>query len=304
MQKRGMPPFAPFCQDLRDWLAMRSVRGTHQRNPCMPSLLLPQIKALLSDLSESCEVALTSDDMPYYPTLKWWLADGVFNLAPHGLFKTDHPYEGANDPRTVRDFLSQVPQVRFEGMHTLLDLFAEEVMGLLSGWAHSVLQKNMGDAFPSEDEWEQVYVPEWEAILSLAGLHPKGEGFWDEFLDFPLAVHVEPLRFAAQQMALQRRAKIARTVSRQDIESTMIQVISALVSQEQGNRPKDQPWAEWLMGVLDREQVRYPLEVAMYVHSTHFTRLVNPGQVRQFVERYPIPSFWKEGLDMAEIIGA
>lgn len=269
----------------------------------MPSLLLPQIKALLSELSESCEVALASDDMPYYPALKWWLADGVFNLAPHGLFSTDRPYEGQNDPRTVREFLQQVPRVRYEGMHSLLDLFSEEVMNLMGAWAHEVMQQRMGEGFPSEDEWETVYLPEWEAILQMTGLHPKSDGFWDEFLDLPLAVHVEPMRLAAHQMALQRRAKIARTVSRQDLEATMVQVMAAVVTQEQAERPRDQDWEGWLHALLEREELRYPLEVAMYVNSSQFTRLVRPPHLRSFVDRFPIPVSWKTDLDASGIVG-
>lgn len=269
----------------------------------MPSLLLPQIKALLSELSESCEVALASDDMPYYAALKWWLADGVFNLAPHGLFATDIPYQGTSDARTVREFLKQTPKVRYDGMHTLLDMFAEEVMNLMGGWAHEIMQQRMGDDFPSEDEWEQVYLPEWESILQMTGLHPKSEGFWDEFLDLPLAVHVEPLRFAAHQMSMQRRMKIARTVSKHDLEGSMVQVIGEIVGREQAERPKEESWEAWLLALLEREEARLPLEVAMYVNSSQFTRLVRPEEVRRFVARFPIPAFWTNANATANIIG-
>ncbi len=265
----------------------------------MPSLLLPQIRALLSDVSQLCEVTLNSDDYTHYAAFKWWLADGVFNHAPHGQFNTDLPYLGEHDDRTVRDFLEQAPATRYEGVQTLMDLFSEEVVNHLSEWAQSVVRQRLGDQAPSEDEWENVYVPEWENILNLTGLHPKSEnGFWDDFLDVPLHVVVEPLRFAAAQASLRRRGKLARMVSRFNVEEAMRLTIANRVDAERATRTNALPWNEWLFCLLESLEAQYEVEVALFSNSSsHLVKLVSDAQDRQrFIDRFPLPAYWSESL--------
>jgi len=268
----------------------------------MPSLLLPQIQALMSDLSERLEMAWSTDELPFFAHLKWWLADGAFNFAPQNMFQTEMPYQGENDVRTVREFLEQTPHIRWEGMHTLRDLFSEEAMTLLTDWAHAMLRERMGEGFPSEDEWEQVYVDQWEQVLWLTGLHPKSaQGAWDELLDIKLSVLVEPMRFSAAQVSRQRRAKVALAVSKHDLEEAMIQAIASMIDQARADKPANQSWAVWLMGLLEAQQVRLPLEVALYANSSRLSRLIRPDEIKQFTDRFPIPPAWMPGKKQASL---
>lgn len=270
----------------------------------MPRLLLPQIKERLAGLADRCALALSSGDEAFLKRLEWWLADGVFNLEPHGMFRTEHPY-GADDPRSVGDYLQQPTFHRWEGTQVLFDLFVQEVLDQLEAWVRAKLEQELpADTTPGDDEWEQVFAPEWEESLYLVGLHPRAhDHLWTEFLALPLAVVVENWRLHAGEMAVQRQRQAARSVSRHDLEVSMIRRVAHAVAKRlpllgsavartanegaAGERPAP-AWEQVLSEIASEWGEVGPLEVALYVHSALFAQNVPPATVQALHRRYPL----------------
>ena len=265
----------------------------------MPRLLLPQIQTILAAAAETCALSIATGDSAFFNQLEWWLADGVFNHAPHGMFRTDDPYV-VGELRDVAEFLSQEPRHRWEGVHTLRDLFSNQVLELLEGWCKDHLSQTLGDSAPGTDEWENVYVHEWEDALFLADLHPRAESsIWNEFLGVPLATVVEKWRHHAEQVADERRLKAARMLSRQDIERSMIARVERALQNHRLDHPSPHDIPLLLSEVSQKLGEWGPLEVALYVHSTLFSQNADRALLQVLYRTHPIPERWlsEQGLN-------
>ena len=269
----------------------------------MPRLLLPQIKDHLHTLADQCALALSSGDEPFFKHLEWWLADGVFNLEPHGMFRAEQPYR-AHDPRTVGEYLQQPTFHRWEGVHVLFDLFAQEVLEQLEQWAKEHLKDVVpADSLPTEDEWRHVFAPEWDEVLYMVGMHPRGpHNMWEEFLQLPVAAVIENWRPHAERAALERRGNAARMASQHEVEVAMIQRISKAVAarlsaRTSAGQPPTEPAWEALLEVIAAEQGPVgALEVALYVHSSLFVNTVPSRVVAALHARYPLAGARARGL--------
>lgn len=266
----------------------------------MHRLLLPQIQTVLAAAAETCALGIANGDEPFFKKLEWWLADGVFNQEPHGMFRTEDPYR-PGDLRTVAEFLAQEPHHRWDGMNTLADLFAIHVLEMLGAWCQDYLKVRLGPSAPGEEEWENVYAPEWEDALHMADLHPQSPAsIWTEFLALPLGTLVENWRSRAAEVARERRLKAARMLSRQDIEQSMVARVDAAL---RAGRAR-------LEGPLDLEALLTDTarglgewgstEVAIYVHSSLFAQNTERALLRRLAQRFPIPAAWERGGELAE----
>ena len=259
----------------------------------MPRLSLSQIQTVLAAAAETCALSIDQGEVPFFKQMEWWLADGVFNQEPHGMFRTQAPYQ-KGDLRSVAEFLAQEPFHRWEGLHTLRDLFCSRVIELLSSWCQERLKDQLGADAPGEDEWEHVYQAEWEDALYLADLNPNAPvSIWDEFLELPLSTLVENWRDHAQDVAQDRRLKAARMLSRQDLEQSMIlRVSGALERLRQGHaHPHDTALLlDETCAVLGEWG---PTEVAIYVHSSLFSQNTEAALLNRLYALYPIPESWQ-----------
>lgn len=263
----------------------------------MSSLSPHQIQTLLSQAAQACAVELASADEPFFKKLEWWLADGVFNNEPYGMFRTTNPYF-QGDKRTVEEFLSQETHHRWDGMDTLRDLFNQRVLELLEEWVLNWLMAHPQGAAPTPEQWEKMWVHEWEEALFLVELNPRFEGNqWEEFLALPVATLVEGWREHAHRVAATRALHAARMVSRQDLEAAIIEKVSDELSHQRASAPK-QSTLEALEALVGENGCVQKLEVAVYVHSPSFTRRVDPALLKQVQERFPLPSSWNQVLPL------
>lgn len=264
----------------------------------MPPLLVSQIKDLLVPLALECEADFSSGTEPFFKQLEWWLADGVFNHEPHGMFRTQDPYQGVADDRCIGEYLYQETHHRWEGMQTLMDLFVQKVLEMLDDWAFRRISTKLGTSPLSREEWEEVYSPEWEEVLRMINLDPRqSSSSWDEFLEMSLPIVIEPWRMYAEETARARARKTARTVSRHAIETAMIGRVKEMVSVCQALHPQwmEQELLRQVSQDLGRENVGQ-LEMGLYVHSSHFARRVPASDLPGFRQAYPIPDHWLEPL--------
>ena len=265
------------------------------------SLLSPnQIRVVLSQAAEACALGLASGDEPFFKKLEWWLADGVFNNEPYGMFRTELPYS-KGDQRTVAEFLAQETHHRWDGMDTLRDLFNQQVSEILEQWVLSWLPLHLKSPVPSPDEWERVWVHEWEEELFLVNLNPRfEESSWDEFLSLPLATLVEGWRSHAARVASARALRAARMVSRQGLEAAIIEKVSDELAHSRTTRPH-QSILQALEALVGSGGRVLPLEVAVYVHSPSFTRRVDAQILREVQARFALPASWAH-LDPVQVV--
>ena len=260
----------------------------------MSPLLLPQVQSVLHAAAEQCALGIESANLPFFKELEWWVADGVINLEPHGMFRVETPYR-VGDLRTVREFLQQDSHHQWEGVRTLMDLFNNHVEELLSDWCQEYLQKTLFDDAPDEDEWDNVYAVEWEGAMFLADIHPKStESLWDEFLNLPLLPVVERWRLRAEVVAKERRYRAARMVSRQDVEQAMVDRVKKTLEKYRANHETPHDIERLLLEIREDLGEWGPLEVALYVHSSMFVQGTEASLLARLFRAHPIPKRWTE----------
>lgn len=251
----------------------------------------PSIKNLLSTAAESCALALASGDEPFFKKLEWWLADGVFNHEPFGMFRTDDPYR-PGDTRTVGGFLQQETRHHWDGMRHLHDLFCQQVMELLEGWVRQWLVHQAGQRAVDEKEWDRDWAGEWEEALFMVSLHPKADASaWEEFLALPLATVVEGWREHAARVADERALRAARMVSRQAIEAAMVEKVANDFAHQRRQCPGLSVLAS-LEALLDDPYPSTALELAVFVRSSAFTRRLAGEDLGRIHARFPLPEAW------------
>lgn len=259
----------------------------------MPRLSLSQIQPVLAAHAETCAISVAQGEVNFFKEMEWWLADGVFNQEPHGMFRTESPYQ-KGDLRTVAEFLDQEPFHRWEGLQTLRDLFSTRVIEMLSEWCRKRLSEQLGEDAPCEDEWENVYQAEWEDALYLADLNPHASrSLWDEFLEVPLETLVERWRPHAQAVAQERRLKAARMLSRQDLERSMIIRVADKLERLRHDHPTPHDVPLLLQQACQDLGRMGSLEVSIYVHSSLFAQNTESGMLNQLYALYPIPDSWQ-----------
>lgn len=250
-----------------------------------------QIRKLLLEAADACALSIASGDEPFFKKLEWWLADGVFNHEPYGMFRTDTPYK-KGDTRTIGDYLKQETRHRWDGMETLRDLFSQKVMEMTEEWVLKWLP-NQVKKMPSPEEWERRWAHEWDEALYLAGLHPElPDAAWEEFLSLALTTIVERWRDQAARVATERALQAARMVSRQGLESAIVERVSNEVSHSRSVSP-ELSCLEILESMVSDEVGPSEVEIAVYVHSPPFTRTASAQIVKALQERFPLPGSWR-----------
>ena len=260
----------------------------------MPSLLLPQVQSVLHAAAEQCALGIENASIHFFRELEWWVADGVLNQEPYGMFRVEDPYRHG-DLRTVREFLQQECHHRWQGAGTLQDLFANQVEEMLTDWCQEYLKNTLGADAPGDDEWDNVYAVEWEGAVFLADLHPRSkESMWDEFLDLPLLPVVERWRFRAEVVAKERRYRAARMMSRQDLEQSMVERVKATLEKYRANHETPHDIERLLREIRSDLGAWGDVEVALFVHSSMFFQSTEPELLARLFQEHPIPKRWTE----------
>lgn len=260
-----------------------------------------QIRKLLLEAADACALSIASGDEPFFKKLEWWLADGVFNHEPYGMFRTEAPYK-KGDARTIGQYLEQETRHRWDGMETLKDLFAQKVLELTEEWVLKWLPDHVAK-MPSPEEWERRWGHEWEEALYLAGLHPElPDAAWEEFLSLSLSTIVERWREHAARVATERALQAARMVSRQGLESAIVERVSDEVAHFKSLTP-DVSLVEILEFIAIEKSAISETEIAVYVHSPSITQATCSRTVKALQERFPLPKSWRHPGVCPEAIG-
>ena len=260
----------------------------------MERTALSACKESLVTTATTCALVLASGEEPFFKRLEWWLADGAFNHAPFGMFRSEQPYQ-PKDLRTVRQFLAQPAPHRWEGTSILRDLFDEQVLEMLQEWA-AVHLGTAADPLAFQGQ----AIEEWEDALMLVGLHPRVRGSaWEEFLSLPLTTVVEPWRGQARQVARERACQAARFVSRQQVEAAAIHG----VAEEMSRRRRATPGGSVESWLAQAAEARGAFDVALYVRAAVFTQRLEASRVAPLQERYVVPAEWRSSVPVQPVLG-